>query len=110
MSSKVSYALNQKSSQAQRPPKNWPCHLRYLFSSVYHSSVSFEALSNIKGMTPSSKAGNSSDTLRRPKTAIRIITIDSHPAKGQFGLFAAQKIAPKTHIVDYIGIIYMQYA
>ncbi|KAF4622872.1 hypothetical protein D9613_001658 [Agrocybe pediades] len=87
-------------------PTNWPRYLRYLISSVYHSSVSAEALNNIRG-TPSSKTSSSSaETLRRPKTAIRVITTDSHPAKGQYGLFAAQKIAPKTHIVDYIGEIH----
>lgn len=34
---------------------------------------------------------------------IRRISSPEHPASGQLGLFAAKKIPPKTHIVDYIG-------
>ncbi|KZW02027.1 hypothetical protein EXIGLDRAFT_597976, partial [Exidia glandulosa HHB12029] len=37
---------------------------------------------------------------------IRRISRQDHPAQGQHGLFAARKIAPNTHIMDYLGEIH----
>jgi len=37
------------------------------------------------------------------KVHVRSITNSSHPACGQFGLFAGQKIPPKCHIIQYLG-------
>ena len=42
----------------------------------------------------------------KPPVAIQSITDQSHPARGQFGLFAAKKIPPRTFILDYIGEVH----
>jgi SET domain-containing protein len=34
------------------------------------------------------------------------ITHNTHPAKGQFGLFAAKKIPPRSYIIDYVGEVH----
>eukprot|EP01084_Bolivina_argentea_P232721 392171_1 len=38
---------------------------------------------------------------------IKKIVNKSHPAFGQHGLFAKQKIEPNTHIIDYVGLVEM---
>jgi SET domain-containing protein len=39
---------------------------------------------------------------------VKIKRIDNpqHPAHGQFGLFAARKLPPKTHVLDYLGYVH----
>ena len=36
-----------------------------------------------------------------------IPTDHKHPAAGQFGLFAAQTLAPGEHVMDYLGLVMM---
>ncbi|PPQ66116.1 hypothetical protein CVT26_010917 [Gymnopilus dilepis] len=91
-----------KKTQGHKLPANWPKHLRYLASSVYHTSVPTSLRKHIEESCQAIQ-DVPSETVKRPKVVIRAILTDSHPAKGQFGLFAAQKIPPKSHIVDYIG-------
>jgi hypothetical protein len=86
-------------------PAHWPQHLQYLNSSVYHPSVTPLALQHIQGPPISTKNVGSSTSLRH-KIVIRAISNPSNPTNGQFGLFAAQRLPPKTHIVDYIGEIH----
>ena len=38
--------------------------------------------------------------------AIKTISVDGHPAKGQCGLFATKKIPPRSHIIDYVGEVH----
>ena len=83
-------------------PAHWPQQLQYLNSSVYHSSLSPPVLQHIKSSSISTK-NVATPTSPRPKIVIRAISDPSHPANGQFGLFAAQRIPPKTYILDYIG-------
>ncbi|KAL1951794.1 hypothetical protein VTO73DRAFT_943 [Trametes versicolor] len=42
----------------------------------------------------------------KPLVTIQLITETSHPACGQYGLFAAKKIPPHTLILDYIGEVH----
>lgn len=42
----------------------------------------------------------------RPPVIIRDIVETGHPAKGQRGLFTCKKIAPRTHILDYVGEVH----
>lgn len=37
--------------------------------------------------------------------AVRRVTSKEHPACGQHGLFAAQYIPPRTHVLDYVGFV-----
>lgn len=91
-----------KGPQGHKSPVNWPQHLRYLASSVHHTSVPVVLRTHIGTASHANKDSSSKNT-KRSKVVIRSISNDSHPANGQFGLFAAQRIPPKTHIVDYIG-------
>lgn len=81
-------------------PSHWPPNVRYIENCGYHSSVSPSTRSFIQG--------NSTKSPHNPhsRVAIRLISSSSHPACGQYGLFAAKKIPPKTHILDYIGEIH----
>jgi SET domain-containing protein len=69
----------------------------------FHSSVSTDALSFLKG--------GSENPFKLPPTpqslgVIRPIKDPSHPANGQHGLFAARKIPLRTLIVEYIGEVH----
>lgn len=66
----------------------------------YHKSVNSQVRSYIEGTQQriNQKA--------RSLVVIRPISITSHPACGQHGLFAAKKIPPKTHILDYVGEVH----
>ena len=84
-------------------PKNWPNDVQYLIIPCFHSSISNNALSFLRGdsskRTPLPPAPHSLGV-------IRPITDRSHPAHGQHGLFAARKILPRTLIVEYIGEVH----
>jgi len=86
-----------------RPPKHWPTHVQHLTVPKFHSSVSADAISYLKG-------GSSTRSSLPPAPpslgVIRPITHPSHPAHGQHGLFAASKIPPQTLIVEYIGEVH----
>ncbi|KZT74883.1 hypothetical protein DAEQUDRAFT_720067 [Daedalea quercina L-15889] len=68
-----------------KAPPHWPADILYITEQQYHSSVPAEY---------------------RLQLVIRPITESSHPAHGQFGLFAVKRIPPRTHIVDYIGEVH----
>ncbi|KDR84821.1 hypothetical protein GALMADRAFT_233228 [Galerina marginata CBS 339.88] len=106
--SKASFPFTSSTkSRAHRLPIHWPRHLQYLTSSHYHSSVPPAIVTQILGSSSQANKDLLSNSNRRPKVVIQAISSDSHPAKGQFGLFAAQKIPPNSHIVNYIGEIHV---
>ena|ERR1700689_4999230 len=82
------------------PPSCWPnvLNVQYLDSPRYHSSVTSQIRSQIQGVQT-----QTSHRKRRSLVHIRHISEASHPAVGQYGLFAATKIPPRTHIIDYMG-------
>ena len=82
-------------------PPRWPSHVQYLRTQRYHSSVP----NNIRDhLLPKGQARSSSSAA--PPVAIKQITTDNHPAKGQRGLFATRKIPPRAHIIDYVGEVH----
>ncbi|KAI0308248.1 SET domain protein [Multifurca ochricompacta] len=87
------------------PPKNWPNHVQYLTVPRFHTSISTNALSFLKG---SSIDGVSLPPAPRSLGAIRLIIDPSHPAHGQRGLFAAKKIPARTLIIEYIGEVHSE--
>ncbi|KIM48363.1 hypothetical protein M413DRAFT_22874 [Hebeloma cylindrosporum] len=105
MTKKPAKCIASSANLRGHKPAHWPQHLQYLNSSVYHSSLSPALLKHIK-RCPISTQKIATPTSPRPKVTIRAISDPSHPANGQFGLFAAQRIPPKTHILDYIGEIH----
>lgn len=85
-------------------PTNWPRHVRYIGSTCYHASV-LPAIKQQMQALPSTAISSNS---KRPKVVIRPILNQSHPTYGQLGLFAGQRIAAKSQIIDYIGEISMK--
>ncbi|CCM01631.1 uncharacterized protein FIBRA_03692 [Fibroporia radiculosa] len=99
MSSNAHRVLS-KSPTACAPPPHWPPHVRYISEPHYHSSVPLQVRAHICPQSPSATHPS------RSLTIIRRIVEPSHPAYGQFGLFAAKKIQPRVHIVDYVGEVH----
>lgn len=89
---------------SSKVPPRWPQEVEYIRAQRYHSSVPQE-LRNY--LCPKTKAkGNWGFAAGDPPVVIKIIAVDDHPARGQRGLFAARKIPPRTHIIDYIGEVH----
>jgi hypothetical protein len=86
-----------------RPPKNWPPHVQYLTVPYFHSSVSGDALSFLKG---GRSKGISLPSAPPSLGEVRPIVDPSHPAHRQHGLFATKKIPPQTLIIEYIGEVH----
>ncbi|GJJ09460.1 hypothetical protein Clacol_003683 [Clathrus columnatus] len=81
-------------------PNHWPSNVKYLYVPSYSATVSPNLLNQIQGNKPSLRSAPSS------YVSIRRITLATHPAFGQNGLFAAKTIAPNTHICDYLGEVH----
>lgn len=81
-----------------KQPANWPSGIIYLTHNIYSKSLTKDEVSAIK---PSTKT-------QKPSPLVKIKKIDdkSHPAFGQCGLFAAIKIQPHQHIIDYLGYVH----
>ncbi|KAJ7275382.1 SET domain protein [Mycena haematopus] len=82
------------------PPSHWPTNIGYISACSYHSSVSKSTHAFLVGGPTSAEPASIGPSL----VAIRRISDSSHPAFGQFGLFATKKIKSNTHIVDYIDL------
>ena len=88
---------------AVQKPSHWPSDVPYITQQQYHASVPKQVLAQLVA----DQAKTSSAThAQRPAIAIREITESAHPARGQRGLFAAKKIPPRTHIIDYVGEVH----
>ena len=83
-------------------PPRWPPGVLYITEQRYHASVPVDLRLLLCPGEPLSSAGDHSQKL----TVIRRITEQCHPAHGQCGLFAAKKIPPRSHIVDYAGEVH----
>ena len=89
----------------QPQPSQWPTNLQFITSPRYHPSVPVSTrlfLTNRTGHRPAS------NVTVNPLVRIRYISDPSHPARGQYGLFAVRKIHPRAHIIDYIGEVHCQ--
>ncbi|KAI9066696.1 SET domain protein [Trametes sanguinea] len=98
-----------RGSAAKRPAR-WPDNVRYIAEPCYHTSVPNHIRDYLR---PSSNTGSQpprhqTTHLQAQKHLITIqrISDSSHPAHGQYGLFAAKKIPPRTLILDYIGEVH----
>ena len=82
------------------PPSQWPIEIKHLTTQAYALDMPTTLQNRIKGPAPPRPA---------PKTGlvrIQWLQTPGHPAYGQRGLFAAQKIAPATFILDYFGEVH----
>jgi hypothetical protein len=85
-------------------PTCWPVNVQYLDRYAYHSSIAPQIRLYLHGSSRSSTSIQNNRSLIQ----IRRISDKSHPASGQCGLFAAKKIPPNTHILDYFGEIHCE--
>ncbi|KAI0374456.1 SET domain protein [Pilatotrama ljubarskyi] len=91
-----------------RQPARWPEQVRYITEPRYHISVPVRIRELV---CPGAQKASSTRTptlpqRAKPTVAIQIISDQSHPARGQYGLFATKKIPPRTLILDYIGEVH----
>lgn len=98
-------ASQTRTSRSAYLPQRWPASLQYLDSLSYHGSVP-EALRSLINPSFRNNGSKASGNTSRPSVAIRPIVESSHPAFGQYGLFATKKIPPHTHILDYLGEVH----
>ncbi|KAI0343968.1 hypothetical protein BDW22DRAFT_1355202 [Trametopsis cervina] len=87
-------------------PSHWPSEITYINSPRYHSSVTKEVRSQLDGAMSPVKTSQPGGRAQRPPVVIKRIVEDGHPAKGQFGLFAAKKLQARQHIIDYVGEVH----
>ncbi|KAI9668358.1 MAG: hypothetical protein M1831_001112 [Alyxoria varia] len=85
----------------------WPMDVAFIKSPQYSKQLLREALASIK------KYQEHNDALitispGQPASAVRVTKIGdpSHPACGQRGLFASEKISPNTLIIFYLGYVH----
>ncbi|EPS99095.1 hypothetical protein FOMPIDRAFT_1124889 [Fomitopsis schrenkii] len=83
-------------------PPHWPSDVLYIAEQRYHASIPIELRLVLCPTQPAVSAVHNP----QKSTVIRRITEPSHPAHGQFGLFAAKKIHPRSYIVDYAGEVH----
>lgn len=91
----------------------WPADVVYLQRQLYHPSVPSEVLSYLNGKTfPRSGelsvvASQCSSSRNVPNyVVVRTINDTTHPAFGQYGLYAYRKIPPFVKILDYLGEVH----
>ncbi|KAJ3147484.1 hypothetical protein HDU89_005307 [Geranomyces variabilis] len=91
-------------SEQPIPPQRWPAEITYLTSYTWSPSVPYDVKYNCS--FPSADFETKIvDRRSPPPVEIRAITDVRHPAYGQLGLFATEKIPPFTWILDYLGHI-----
>lgn len=83
-----------------RPPR-WPSDIEYTCTMSYHSSVPAPIRLHL---CPKPTPPNAHPPVH--PVVIRPITVPSHPASGQYGLFASKKIPPRSYLLDYIGEVH----
>ncbi|KAJ3042683.1 hypothetical protein HDV00_006740 [Rhizophlyctis rosea] len=112
--------------QQQVLPENWPITVTFSTKNIWAKSVPDSLKTTY---CPPTTTTTPSGTLAPPKSSpevadvhsesvipydgpsplvtIRKIDSDDHPAKGQLGLFANQRIPAFSHILDYIGEVHL---
>ncbi|PQE25453.1 set domain-containing protein [Rutstroemia sp. NJR-2017a BBW] len=89
---------------SQTAPKNWPANITYLTTPSHSPTLTPDHLSVLR--TSSKESTPIPANIPRGASAlVRItpITVPTHPANGQCGLFATKDLKPGTFILQYIG-------
>lgn len=86
-------------------PTHWPPNVTYLYVPSYSSSLPVNVQAEIRGNTSKPSLPRSAPS---SYVSIRRITLPTHPALGQYGLFAAKTIPPNTFICDYLGQVHCE--
>lgn len=96
------------------PPPAWPAARTTYLTKPRLSPLFPPQLLPFLFEQPTSSEASSVKFAPRPSAhpnivAIKIIQDKAHPAYGQCGLFAKQKIPPDTHIIPYLGVIHASF-
>lgn len=106
-----------KESKKLQPPCNWPEGVLYINQLLWSKLIPTELKNNYKPPLGFSAPDqfiaqhvNVLDVIPDPKQSrrnVRIRKIDdpNHPCFGAYGLFAAQVLQPKSHVIDYLGVV-----
>ncbi|CAM1502038.1 Fc.00g040220.m01.CDS01 [Cosmosporella sp. VM-42] len=89
-------------------PKNWPESFPYLRSPLHSRELTSSQLQTLR-TNPSTSIPIIPTALTltpSPIVKIHAITMPSHPANGQHGLFATQNLKPGTFILPYLGRVH----
>ncbi|KAH6643930.1 hypothetical protein C7974DRAFT_9776 [Boeremia exigua] len=91
-------------------PKDWPEGTKYLRAPSYSKRLAKDKLDTLLLSKTGQPSRDPVLTTRGPYANVRITPIanTSHPAHGQYGLFAAQHLAPDTFILPYLGYVHDQ--
>ncbi|KAF2195350.1 hypothetical protein K469DRAFT_698932 [Zopfia rhizophila CBS 207.26] len=89
-------------------PRNWPSGIVYLRAPSYSKKLTNDALKSlivVKSVLPATEQPRKS---AGPYTNVKITKISnsSHPAHGQHGLFASERLLPDSFILPYLGYIH----
>jgi hypothetical protein len=95
-------------SHSATSPKDWPKGVVYLRGPSYSKKLADAALKAL--VLPKADVPSTDQILKTngPYTNVRITKISSpsHPANGQYGLFASQHLPPDSFILCYIGYVH----
>lgn len=87
----------------------WPASCTFLADYVWSPDVKSELISLYAGGKGSSRRDDQPRDAPRPVPCplvrVRAITDATHPACGQFGLYAAQALHHGQHVLDYLGAV-----
>lgn len=91
-------------------PKNWPSHLPYLRLPCYSKNLPAHVVGVLTLAKTDLPSGEEAHHVVAPHSHVKITAIEdaSHPAKGQYGLFATQNLAPGALILPYLGYVHDQ--
>ncbi|RUP48972.1 hypothetical protein BC936DRAFT_143539 [Jimgerdemannia flammicorona] len=109
-----------KEPKKAQPPPGWPEGIIYINQLLWSKLVPAELKNsykpapgtsasekfiaqhvNVLGVVPDAKQS-------RKNVRIRKIDDPKHPCFGAYGLFAAQTLQPKAHVIDYLGVVEFQ--
>ncbi|KAI8589588.1 hypothetical protein BDZ88DRAFT_417357 [Geranomyces variabilis] len=98
------------------PPKNWPASVKFLAKNHWADSIPRNLLSfyvpqqwplpsPVSTVTPppTHTPFPIKEATKERRVSIKKITVPSHPAFGQCGLFASTCLPARSHVLDYVG-------
>lgn len=93
-----------------RLPKGWPEDAKYLRAPSYSKKLAKDKLDTLLISKASLESKEQVLITRGPYTNVKITRIwnASHPAQGQYGLYAAEHLPPDSFILPYLGFVHDQ--
>lgn len=93
-----------------RLPKDWPEDAKYLRAPAYSKKLTKDKLDTLL-LSKASMASKEQALITRgpyPNVKITRISHASHPAQGQYGLYATEHLPPDSFILPYLGFVHDQ--